>query len=565
MNIKNQMIMQQRKEIQKNLVNLLGYQLQLLSLACLLLSLAFLPSPSNAQQGVNSNTVTSGTETITTTGEETSETLLNEDGSETTITTTPITTTTTTTTVTQTEVDNIISNPTFTNSLGGGSSVDWDLEACGGTGCSFGPTHGFMTSYGTATISQTKTTSDLGLDDNIDVEEASQGMTFSFGADVRNNFKNQIGGDYSEGGTTDTWSIKLEVFDMLGNSLAEETIGVTGGANIGTEYQTNQTETGTLHVDSGLIIDSGKITISGIDNGYWSGYYGPRFNNIFTTFLYNEIEREITTSLTYTELINSVSCEILNTCVTEVTDILTEDPSLIEVSNEDLNEIQSLSEFTNDIQSLEVASFETTETLEIQPMEFNNELRSNIDGIMAEGTSTTNLYEESGASLQVNLEEGTTEERTGTTEEVSEEENTTSENKETTEGNNEERKNTTNNVRADRVGGNDDSKTDDKGSDKNKSVEKKEAKQKVANKIVKDMGDKGRYEGGNQLKTLVIMSVLGDTKSFFDTQKHIPDTPNFFSTDIIPDNKIGDNTAAAYYLIGGSSSVHNELVDSQYK
>ena len=183
MNIYLQTITQQKKELPKNLVNLLGYQLQLLFLVCLLSSLVFHPSPSNAQQGVNSNTITSGTEVITTTGELTSETTANEDGSETTIITTPITTTTTTTTVTQTEVDNIVDNPNFTNELGGGSSTDWNLESCGGNGCRFGPTHGFMTSYGEGSISQTKDAADL-INENMTLEEATQGMSFSFGADV---------------------------------------------------------------------------------------------------------------------------------------------------------------------------------------------------------------------------------------------------------------------------------------------------------------------------------------------------------------------------------------------
>ena len=66
------------------------------------------------------------------------------------------------------------------------------------------------------------------------------------------------------------------------------------------------------------------------------------------------------------------------------------------------------------------------------------------------------------------------------------------------------------------MGDSSDSKTDDKRDNKNKSTERKEVKQKVASKMVKDMGDKGRYEGENQIKTLVIIPVLGDTKTFFD-------------------------------------------------
>ena len=52
-----------------------------------------------------------------------------------------------------------------------------------------------------------------------------------------------------------------------------------------------------------------------------------------------------------------------------------------------------------------------------------------------------------------------------------------------------------------------------------------QAKQKVANKIVKNMGDKGKYDSTNQLKTLVVMQVLG---LFFENQKQLQDTPNFF-------------------------------------
>ena len=102
---------------------------------------------------------------------------------------------------------------------------------------------------------------------------------------------------------------------------------------------------------------------------------------------------------------------------------------------------------------------------------------------------------------------------------------------------------------------------------KSKSVKqaKSEAKQKVANKIVKNMGDKGRYDSTNQLRTLVVMQVLGNTRSFFSAQKVLQDTPNFFQSTTVPDSVISDNTAAAYYMIGGSDVAHGALVNSQYK
>ena len=47
-----------------------------------------------------------------------------------------------------------------------------------------------------------------------------------------------------------------------------------------------------------------------------------------------------------------------------------------------------------------------------------------------------------------------------------------------------------------------------------KQETKQEQKQKAATKIVKKMGDKGRYETSNQIKTLIVMQVLANSKSF---------------------------------------------------
>ena len=584
------MITPQKKELQKQKIPLHG----LMSLVLLCLCLVC-PLSSNASDGVNSNTVTSGTTVTTSTGNPTSETVTNEDGSETTTTTTPTTTTTTTTTVTQTEVDNVVSNPNFTNSQGGGSSADWTLEACGGNGCAFGPTHGFRTSYGTGTISQTQTAEDMGLTSTISAEEAGQGFTFSFGADVRNNFKNQIGGDYSQGGTTDTWSIKLEVFDAADNLLGEHSIGVTGGANIGTQYQTNQTETGTLHIDSGNIVSSGTITLSGVDNGYWGGWYGPRFKNIFTTFLYNEIERTITTSTSYTDLVTIVSCEVLETCIqdivqdtldsltniaTDVVDTTTEsaelEPPVIEIELElDTPTTQETSS-TTETQTVELEIAPVAPPEITAPVEMPQQTQMQAEAQVAEVEIEAEIEAETTVAVEVKVEEPKGE--------VSGESNT-SDSKETTENSSEEGKESSDNVGPDKMDKGKSEEADGKGDSGNKGADKpqpkkvvvkkiskkemkekvKEAKQKVAKKIIKKMGDKGRYEGGNQLKTLVVMQVLGNSREFFSTQAMIPDTPNFFSADRIPDNTIADNNRASYFMFGGSDAAHNALVDSQYK
>ena len=87
----------------------------------------------------------------------------------------------------------------------------------------------------------------------------------------------------------------------------------------------------------------------------------------------------------------------------------------------------------------------------------------------------------------------------------------------------------------------------------------------AANKIVKKMGDKGKYDSQNQLKTLVVMQVLGNSKDFFSTQQNLPDIQGFFTDVTLPDSTLSTNNMAQYFLFGGSNSAHNALVDMQYK
>jgi hypothetical protein len=100
---------------------------------------------------------------------------------------------------------------------------------------------------------------------------------------------------------------------------------------------------------------------------------------------------------------------------------------------------------------------------------------------------------------------------------------------------------------------------------KTKTEKKQEAKEKAGSKIVKKMGDKGRYDDSNQLKTLVVMQVLGNTKTFFDNQMQLQDTPGFFDNNTIPDTTISDNNYSAYIMFGGSDAAHNALTESQYR
>ena len=107
--------------------------------------------------------------------------------------------------------------------------------------------------------------------------------------------------------------------------------------------------------------------------------------------------------------------------------------------------------------------------------------------------------------------------------------------------------------------------SEDKSEAEEKPVKKQEQKEKAAKKIVKKMGDKGRYDSTNQTKTLIVMQVLGDTKTFFDTQQQLEDRVGFFTDMIIPDTKIEDNNIAGYFLFVGSDGLMNQIEESQWQ
>ena len=104
-----------------------------------------------------------------------------------------------------------------------------------------------------------------------------------------------------------------------------------------------------------------------------------------------------------------------------------------------------------------------------------------------------------------------------------------------------------------------------KSKDDQKPVKKQEQKEKAAKKIVKKMGDKGRYDSTNQTKTLIVMQVLGDTKTFFDTQQQLQDRVDFFTDFMLPDTKIEDNNMAGYFLFVGSEGLMNQIEESQWQ
>ena len=263
---------------------------------------------------------------------------------------------------------------------------------------------------------------------------------------------------------------------------------------------------------------TGNFELYGVDAGYPSGWYGPKFSDPYLTTSWQVVD------IINEEILNLLEhSDILDTVEFDTVDVVVESPQG-EIMDTMTIEVEQNMDIAMEIEtSMDIPEIEVEELPEIS-MEI--EEMSNV-----EESSMERETEQTGGGQ----EESTDNE--GPNEVVAD-----------------------NEVQQDNEGG----RTNENSSENRRERVVQSAKQKVASKIVKNMGDKGRYDETNQLKTLVVMQVLGNTKTFFDTQKALQDTENFFETTTVPDNTISDSNYAQYIMFGGSDAAHSALVDSQY-
>jgi len=477
-------------------------------------------------------------------GNPTSTTINNDDGSQTTTTVTPVTTTTTETTVTQTNRDAELTSlqSQMKTSAGRATFNGWTINSFGSSiGAS--PTEGLMTG-GNANVTTTITNDQL-FGNDVNSTEAGQGFSFSYGANVDNNQ-----------GEGDAWQITLNIFNSANTQLGTSTIS-------GNSFHGSTTMTGLLDINAGNIVDYATLNLIGTGATSGGSYLtGARFNDMFTSFLYNEIESSISTATTYETLVATVSCDILNTCV--VADTTSDD---IATGALDLSSDTSVADtaINAPAEIAEIAQLPsggsdtgTTATATAEPV------APTIASLKMEASPEAAAEVAAEQSVEADIEAEVDNNQSQTTENQTEANETDSNN------NNDKSGSKSASVRSE---SDDKSEEGDAKSAKSNSVnkkpmtkaEKRKAKQKAAQKIVKKMGDKGRYNDASQITTLVVMQVLGNTKDFFSSQQKLQDTPNFFTSATVPDNSISDNNYTSYFLFGGADQAHNALIEGQYR
>ena len=482
----------------------------------------------------------------------------------------------------------LLKNRGFEDSTNTTNVPEWTVEGDGYVCNTCGPWGGnaVMTDKRGGAISQS-----VDLFDTMTQDEVNNGFDLKYGADIYsypNNATVPVCSGVQGQDCKDTFSITLTINDSAGNQLQKfeheyKDISWTG-------WNTSTYDNFTSTVPSNDYTSAiATLRLYGIDEGFTGGGWGgPRADNVHLAVTY-------TTQATLDVIAAAVdeAMEVVNQQIDAATDIATEPQSFEITINDPIgNEVDSFTielpavdtggmETSIEMAPVEVASIEvpTFEApVETGPMETQTEVASiEVEMDNATGDLQTTSSTESGASADVEPEP----QSEPTTETESTEQTTEAEPSESNEGSgesegadaqsDEQPEQTAESESQEGDGDVRESPKTEKAAggskSKPKSVKqtKKAAKQKVARKIVKSMGDKGRYDSTNQIRTLVVMGALGNSRSFFNVQRTIPDVPNFFTSDIIPDNTIADNTGAAYYMIGGSDVAHRALVDSQYK
>ena len=258
---------------------------------------------------------------------------------------------------------------------------------------------------------------------------------------------------------------------------------------------------------------TGEFEMFGIDAGYPYGYYGPQFSNPTLTATY--------------DLVTFIETEIID--IIRNIDIIFDNPiQIVEVDMSPPPPDQEMEDMEAQIEQ-EMAP-PPMETMASGPASSE---QSNLQPPAQEQQE----QQEAQAEVEQEMEVEPDHETTGSPESSSASEETQP----------------------------DPESEADSEPDAPKVLVKKAVKEKIAKRIMKRMGDKGRYDVSNQLKTLVVMQVLGNSKSFFEATTKLKDTVGFFSTATIPDATINGNNFAQYILFGGSNAKHDAMINSQYR
>jgi len=421
--------------------------------------------------------------------EETEIDVTEEDKGTEIVTTTTTTVTTTTTTVTNEDSGDILDgdNDYVSSKYEGDMDIDW-----GGQGPASMPSgnscYGLGSDKCASITGSGNSTSTMGV--------AGMGTTFIQTVDI-SDLEIDNGGQVKYTIEVDKQDaqdrIYMHITGLNGTSQVFSGTDILSESGVSTGYQSYNGS-----FDFGGVLNKVVIEIGGRDINL---AVGPLFDDVTVNVFYNVINTIITQQITtieeiyYLDIFDPTELDFVEE-VFEFNDVIVDDAGDIEFAPIEAQQ--------------EEISYETVE-LEMQ--EFQAEFDVDLPEPEIEVAS---VEVEMEMELEMEMEvadepiEETTESNSETTEESTVEAEDSTEQKEVQQEETEEPK---------------------------ESVKEPSAKEKAATKIVKKIDDKERYDDAAQMKTLIVMQILGNTKTFFDTQSTIVDTDvNEYLNKTIEDN-----------------------------
>ena len=347
-------------------------------------------------------------------------------------------------------------------------------------------------------------TSTFDLEDHMTIDQINRGFDMDYGVDVESHSSNSVLSS-CVGGNVMQNSDCRDIFNLTVTLLDVDNVVHKF------EHEVELDFTGTRPFAFSQVIPEntftglrGEFELFGIDAGFPTGFFGPRFDNPFLTTTFDLVT-------------------ILETAVLNIIDLQQE----VEVV---------------DIQEIEVE----LEPVEPEEVEIATE-------IVVEEIETVELEIE----IQQPVEPEAAQEEMEVTAEVEEE----IQEAEVAEQDVAEQETPTETASAEEP----EEQQEEQAEPAQKKTVAQKVKEKVAKKIMSKMNDKSKYDSTNQVRTLAVMGVLGNSRSFFGTQATLQDTPGFFSGATIPDSTLPTNNIAQYLMFGGSNQAHSEIVNSQWK
>ena len=342
-------------------------------------------------------------------------------------------------------------------------------------------------------------TSTFDLEDNMTLDQINRGFAMDYGVDVESHPSNSVLSSCVNGNVMQTSDCRdifnltvtlLDINNVVHKFEHEVELDFTG------ERSFAFSQTIPENNFTGL---KGEFELFGIDAGFSSGFFGPRFDNPFltTTFdLVTILETEVLSIIDLQEQVEVVDIQEISVEIEPAA------PEEVEVATEIV------------VEEIETVELEIEVQQPVEPEAAQEEMEVSAE------------VEEEIQEAEVAEPEPATE--TASTDEPEEQQEEQSE-------------------------------------PAQKKVVAQKVKEKVAKKIMGKMNDKSKYDSTNQVRTLAVMGVLGNSRSFFSAQATLQDTPGFFSGATIPDGSIPTNNTAQYLMFGGSNQAHSQMVEDQWQ